>query len=319
MTAEPYEQTAPTEVLVLPEVPATVVEYVERVREQLGDLPPAELEEMVEETTSHLVEVASELAPDPSFGRLVGRLGRPQDYAAELRATAGYPEGPLGGARVTRLTDWRRRLADALASPRGVQVVELARELRPVWWVLRALVLLLGARWVATDSWVLPFSGFHVGLTEMVLALGAVSLSIWWGRRPLRTTLQRWVTVVLDVVAVLAVAASLVSVNAADPMNVFEPVPVPFSGAFDEYGTPIDNLYAFTPDGKAIPEFYLFDSNGVPFTAIPDGEDCAGSWLENQTNRFPRTAVTWDDEGECQDLGRTPPFAVSIVPSATPR
>ncbi|WP_052590186.1 HAAS signaling domain-containing protein [Luteipulveratus mongoliensis] len=66
------------------------VSYQERVRAALADLPPAELEEVLEDVAGHLDEVTRELG-DGSTAALEARLGSPEEYAAELRAAADYP------------------------------------------------------------------------------------------------------------------------------------------------------------------------------------------------------------------------------------
>ncbi|MGH3861409.1 DUF1700 domain-containing protein [Actinokineospora sp.] len=60
-------------------------EYLARVRTALADLPADELTELMEDVEPHVTEVFGE------DGSPVERLGTPEDYAAELRATGGYP------------------------------------------------------------------------------------------------------------------------------------------------------------------------------------------------------------------------------------
>ncbi|MBC6450756.1 DUF1700 domain-containing protein [Actinokineospora xionganensis] len=63
-------------------------EYLARVRTALADLPADELTELMEDVEPHVTEVFGE------DGSPVERLGTPEDYAAELRATGGYPPPP---------------------------------------------------------------------------------------------------------------------------------------------------------------------------------------------------------------------------------
>lgn len=63
-------------------------EYLARVRKALADLPADELTELMEDVEPHVTEVFGE------DGSPVERLGTPEDYAAELRATGGYPPPP---------------------------------------------------------------------------------------------------------------------------------------------------------------------------------------------------------------------------------
>jgi hypothetical protein len=62
--------------------------YLRRVRAELADLPAYELEEVMDDITAHLTELSQELRT-PEL--LEARLGTPQQYAAQLRAAAGYP------------------------------------------------------------------------------------------------------------------------------------------------------------------------------------------------------------------------------------
>jgi uncharacterized membrane protein len=89
-----------------------VTDYLTSLRAALADLPPTEVEEILDDVGPHIGEVATELATElatevPEAGtteatqapadqddlahRLSERLGEPEQYAAELRAAAGYP------------------------------------------------------------------------------------------------------------------------------------------------------------------------------------------------------------------------------------
>jgi hypothetical protein len=60
------------------------------MRAALSDLPPAEVDELLEDTEEHVRELAREHGED----QLELRLGNPEAYAAELRSAAGYPPPP---------------------------------------------------------------------------------------------------------------------------------------------------------------------------------------------------------------------------------
>ncbi|HKD94678.1 MAG TPA: hypothetical protein VKB43_08240 [Gaiellaceae bacterium] len=101
----------------------TTEEYLRRVESELRDLPWGTRRELVTELRGHL----SELPPDTD---LEARLGSPQKYAADLRATAGLEH--RGGA-----TAWLRA-----RRPRNVILALVA---------LITLVLAIGAgAWVQT-------------------------------------------------------------------------------------------------------------------------------------------------------------------------
>ena len=57
--------------------------------ERQSDLPPGELEDVLDDVTGHLSEVACEFGEEPTLAALQERLGTPRQYAAELRTAAG--------------------------------------------------------------------------------------------------------------------------------------------------------------------------------------------------------------------------------------
>ncbi|GAA1603146.1 hypothetical protein GCM10009789_66450 [Kribbella sancticallisti] len=68
-----------------------VATYLAEVRAELSDLPPGELEDVLEDVSGHLTEVAAEFEDEPTAAALQDRLGTPRQYADELRTAAGYP------------------------------------------------------------------------------------------------------------------------------------------------------------------------------------------------------------------------------------
>ena len=73
-----------------------VAAYVREVRAELVDLPAEDVDDITGGMEADLSELAAE-----SGGDLVGRLGSPSQYAAELRSAAGLPEPAAGaGCRV---------------------------------------------------------------------------------------------------------------------------------------------------------------------------------------------------------------------------
>jgi uncharacterized membrane protein len=65
--------------------------YLARVRNALDDLPPAELEEVLDDVRPHLAEIVAELGTEARVDALIAQLGTPEAYAAELRAAGEYP------------------------------------------------------------------------------------------------------------------------------------------------------------------------------------------------------------------------------------
>ncbi|MGC4936488.1 DUF1700 domain-containing protein [Kribbella sp. DT2] len=69
----------------------TIATYLAQVKAELADLPPGELEDVLDDVASHLTEVAAEFEQEPTESQLWERLGAPRQYADELRTAAGYP------------------------------------------------------------------------------------------------------------------------------------------------------------------------------------------------------------------------------------
>src|SRR3981081_3185641 len=70
----------------------SVAPYAAAVRAALAPLPESERESLLEDLEDHLAEVASE-----SDVPLLERLGKPEDYAAELRSAYGADEAGSNG------------------------------------------------------------------------------------------------------------------------------------------------------------------------------------------------------------------------------
>jgi uncharacterized membrane protein len=82
--------------------PTAVRVYLARVRTALADLPAGEIEEILDDVRPHLAELEAELGESARVQALIDRLGTPESYAAELRASGGYPPVPeAGGTRTT--------------------------------------------------------------------------------------------------------------------------------------------------------------------------------------------------------------------------
>lgn len=165
-----------------------VEQYAQAVREALADLPAAEREELLEDLPDHLAEVAAE-----DEGTLRERLGDPQTYAAELRAAAGLDTHP--GRETLRAAlarsyrngaDLATRLDTGLGRAMGYpRVRDLARALRPGWWVLRGWIvaqLLCDADEVHHWHGLVPDAGTSQA-GGVVITIAAILASLWLGRR----------------------------------------------------------------------------------------------------------------------------------------
>jgi len=93
--------------------PTAVRVYLARVRTALADLPASEIEEILEDVRPHLAELEAELGEGARVEALIERLGTPESYAAELRASGGYPPAAEGATQVLAT-----KTAPSLAKPR---------------------------------------------------------------------------------------------------------------------------------------------------------------------------------------------------------
>ncbi len=74
--------------------PDGIGEFLAGVRAALADLPPDELAEVLDDARTHLVELSEEPDAATDAAGITARLGTPVEYAADLRAAAGYPPAP---------------------------------------------------------------------------------------------------------------------------------------------------------------------------------------------------------------------------------
>jgi hypothetical protein len=163
--------------------------YVAEVAAHLGALPEAERADLLDDLREHLAEVAAE-----GEGPLATRLGPPADYAAELLASAGLGARPAGPGPSTA-----QRLADGWHALRRHRFVLNVRaflpELRPGWWVLRALLatfaFAVGIAGERDRVWPLP-DALDLALVGLVLAPVALVVSVV--ARPAPPTRRRTAT-----------------------------------------------------------------------------------------------------------------------------
>ncbi|MGW4398867.1 HAAS signaling domain-containing protein [Amycolatopsis nivea] len=83
--------------------PTAARAYLSRVRTALADLPANEIEELLEDVRPQLAEMETELGAAAKVEDLVARLGTPESYAAELRASGGYPPAPAAPEAATEV------------------------------------------------------------------------------------------------------------------------------------------------------------------------------------------------------------------------
>ncbi|MFI7071314.1 HAAS signaling domain-containing protein [Micromonospora sediminicola] len=282
-----------------------ITDYVDRVRAALADLPPARRDELTEDLAEHLAEVAAE-----GEGALVDRLGPPEAYAAELRSAAGAEPGGrpvrlrrLSAARDNAVTQLRlldRQLGPVLGHE---TVSDFLRPLRPAWWLVRGwLAALLVAAMTDGQVGLVPRLGTNTSAGLLVL-IGAVVASVWWGHRSAGLTgwprrLHHLGTAALLLFSVAVLAEVDQRAGGGSPAD-YEQV------AVDRRYDRIEDVFVYDQQGRLIRDAQLFDQNGVPIRlGWPNCLDSSGAVPA------PRNAYPY-----CPELA---PFGPPEAPSPAP-
>jgi uncharacterized membrane protein len=260
-----------------------VASYTAAVRSALASLPDAERASLLEDLENHLAEVAGE-----SDLSLEDRLGKPEDYAAELRSA--YSSGS-NAPNVKRRWPIRERSWALVKAAFGTQVYRELRallpELLPGWWVLRAyLTVLVLAFMFRGDSNLRPIPNpfSSSGLLQILATLVAIFISVRLGRRGMPVN-RGWRGAVLAVNVGIAVLALPVLVSmgtgASYPYSYADASDPYFSAVSAGYFPGLTNIYPYSRDGKPLKDVLLYDQNGRPLIAasgdgvtdVPTGAD----------------------------------------------
>jgi hypothetical protein len=235
-------------------VPPEVSEYLAAVRAALDDLPATERDDLLAEVEPSLLDAASETG-----GNVSARLGPAEDFAAELRTAAGLQVLPRRTHREKpRLLVAARRLA------RDPRLQEL-RRLAPIWWVVRAYLLVAAIALAAGASWSLRyFLVPHLGSAWLgLLAIAAAAaLSIWIGLLTPRATRP----VALANVVLLGLAVPVLShfQHRRLPERVLYVTVYTRTPGLTYNGAAVSNIYPFNRRGRLLHDVLLYSGAGTP-------------------------------------------------------
>ena len=316
---------------------AEATTYLARVDAALADLPSEDRSELLEELAAHLDELAAE-----GDVALETRLGTPEEYAAELRSSAGLP--PVAGAGRTAgpLTRLAARWEDLRRRPVTRTTVAFLATVRPAWWVLRAWVLLGMLTWFGQPHWwgslvVVPDIG--PGPVSVVALVAAVVASVQLGRRGRpRGRAAAGLLLAGNVVLALAVWPVLLTLDDAVHSGAYndyaygstgpEYVALPPSEGVWVGGQQVWNVYAYDAAGNLLHDVRLYDQDGTPISLglAPDGTrkpvvDGAGRLVQNA---YPYRYVEADgtvadpDAGPAVDAPALVGAQTTTEPSPTP-
>jgi hypothetical protein len=243
-----------------------ITAYVAAVRAALAGLPETARDELTEDLPEHLAEVLAD-----GIGTLTDRLGPPEIYAAELRASAGFVGGfPDPPPKVDHLARMREtalrqlRIADVKAGPilGYAKASDFLTLLRPAWWVLRGYLAAMVLAAILDDSGqpmgLLPRIGGSEFVALLLLAAGVLG-SIWLGRRSQRLTAgPRYALFAGSAVLVLVALGGFLSVDGSTRGSGYAEV------NYDNPYGHVEDVFVYDQQGRLVEGARLFDQNGQP-------------------------------------------------------
>ena len=296
-------------------VSAEVAAYVGLVRAALRDLAPEDLDDLTGGLEADLAELAAE-SEEP----LISRLGEPSAYAAELRAAAGFPPPDVLPPAPTERW-WRRTYASASAWWRTVLVEHpWVEKLRPVWWLLRGVVLAA-----------IIFSLMGYSANTVLLLLGA-AFSFWIGL--MQDGWSGWrarAIMIANVVAAIMFLPVMAGMQhflgwgyASGPSEYVVEVP-PTEGVFVG-GEEVVNLFVYDGSGQRVEGARVFTDQGAQVLVQPWVIPAWEGTLERELpfDTFPITAGDLDGwSGLTTESGWTPPILIGpaagfVAPDSEP-
>jgi HAAS domain-containing protein len=247
--------------------------YLARVREELADLPPDERDELLEDIESHLAEVTGEGSVP-----LAVRLGSAEEFAQELRVSAGLPARQPELAP-SRFVAARSRLRGAAGRVPGWWPRVDARllwQLGRGWLLAAAAAVVIGgvggtSAWGHAHLW-LPHPGFR-GYGAVLALAGFVVFSLWLGRRAAAgrgIRLDR----AASALAVIAIAPALWHFDSPprDHWYSYTTISEAPPGLYLDR-VPVTNIFAYDRDGKPLNDVLLFQQDGLPLRIGASGQD----------------------------------------------
>jgi hypothetical protein len=267
--------------------------FLARVRNELADLPPDERDELLEDIESHLAEIGEEGGVP-----LAVRLGSAEEFALELRHSAGLPPRAEPTAP-SRLDAARARFERALRRSEALRThfnAALVWRLARGWLLAVASAVIIGAlgntsAWGHRHVW-LPHPGLRAYGAIVALAALVVA-SLWLGQRAAAgkgVRLDR----LASVVAVLAIVPAAWHLDSPPRDHYYSYTTIsqaPPAGLF-ENGSEVLNIFPYTRDGRPLNDVLLYLPDGQPLSIGAQNVDPNRRYLVNKRgqrlyNSFP--------------------------------
>lgn len=249
--------------------------YLARVRDELADLPPDERDELLEDIESHLAEVTGE-----GSAPLAVRLGSAEEFAQELRTSAGLPprSEPQAASRPDAV---RARLVEVFGRAERLRAhldAALMWGLARGWLLAVAVAVAIG--WLGeTRVWSLEHVWLpHAGLTGYgaMLALAAfVTLSVSLGARAAagRAVRMDRAASFLAIVAIVPAAWHVDHLGPRDHYYAYATGTGVVPPGLYLDGAPVTNIFPYDRSGKLINDVLLYQQDGLPLRIGARGED----------------------------------------------
>jgi hypothetical protein len=199
-------------------------------------------------------------------------------------------------------------------------VRELGR-LAPIWWVLRAYLLVAAIALAAGASWSLRYFFVpHLGTAWLGLLViaAAIALSIWIGLRTPRATHL----VVLGNVVLLGLAIPVLSHfrQRQLPVQVVTLAMYQPTQGLNMDGVPVTNIYPFSRQGRLLHDVLLYTGSGAPLDAPGAAIDPQRRVLRTKSGKqiFNAYPIRYFDPGTGQVAhpGAAPPVKIPRIATA---
>lgn len=261
--------------------------FATAVRARLADLRADDVDDLTDGLEADLAEKILDQRGSGIDSSL--NLGDPEEYADELRSSAGLPNISVRagrmGLRAELSAHWRRVLSTVRSNAVGAAALDLAISLRPVWWILRGYIFLCIALSIVHRINDNRSDFAPKTLAAWLLLLVAFFVSIQWGRGRFATLRWlRWVRNTATVVAVVAIPFVLTHVSDAVGSSLR---PSPSVESTSNYGlgiivngNTVTNIFAYDAKGNPLTDVRLFDQNGKPL----DAADSRSKYLDSGNN-----------------------------------
>lgn len=276
-----------------PSPEAQAAAFTTAVRKRLSDLPAEDLDELLDGLQGDLTERFADEAGGEGLGEAAA-------YADELRQAAGLPARGEGAAsksrkkmRVTMRESWasagKRAAAywDATAVRRAIRDFVLV--LRPVWWLVRGVVvawvtILVFATLLGMGLNGSSFAALFGTLPGLLLLAGFVIVSVQWGRGV--WVPKRWLVWLRRASSVVAVIALIPAMGMAWDRVISGPdtyVETAYATGLTHGGTQIGNIFAYGCDGQPLEGVQLFTRDGEPLTTLEGGSP---PWVYDENGNY---------------------------------